>query len=59
MSRAIPWQVRVIALLVTLFIPAHLASAQNPTFSVEGVVTDAQQAVLPGVAVTLTNTATV
>ena len=34
------------------------AAGQNPTFALEGVVTDAQQAVLPGVSVTITNTAT-
>ena len=50
MSRATPWQAGVMALfLVTLFVPARAAFAQNPTFNVEGVVTDAQQAVLPGV----------
>src|SRR5438552_10448239 len=32
--------------------------AQKPTFDIEGVVTDAQQAVLPGGTVTLQNTAT-
>jgi hypothetical protein len=34
------------------------ASAQRPTFSVEGVVTDDQQAVLPGATVTIRNVAT-
>ena len=34
------------------------ASAQTPTFSIEGVVSDEQQAVLPGVSVTATNTST-
>ena len=58
MGRALPRQVRVIVLLVTLVVPTQLAFAQNPTFNVEGVVTDAQQAVLPGVVVTVTNTAT-
>jgi hypothetical protein len=33
-------------------------SAQTPTFNVEGVVTDEQQAVLPGVTVTIRNVAT-
>ena len=45
------------ALLIIL--GAHApASAQTPTFSVEGVIIDAQQAVLPGATVTITNTAT-
>jgi outer membrane receptor protein involved in Fe transport len=34
------------------------AVAQKPTFDIEGVVTDAQQGVLPGAAVTLQNVAT-
>ena len=46
-----------LAALVLLLLPAP-ARAQNPTFNIEGVVTDAQSAVLPGVAVTITNTAT-
>ena len=59
MGRVTPRQAGVLALFfVTLFVPAREALAQNPTFNVEGVVTDAQQAVLPGVAVTITNTAT-
>jgi hypothetical protein len=38
---------------------AHASAfAQTPTFSLEGVVSDAQQAVLPGATVTITNTAT-
>ena len=43
-----------------LLVPAlcHSAAGQNPTFALEGVVTDAQQAVLPGVIVTVQNTAT-
>jgi outer membrane receptor protein involved in Fe transport len=58
MARRTPWYFGVIVLLVTAFVPAGAALAQNPTFNIEGVVTDAQQAVLPGVAVTITNTAT-
>ena len=42
-----------------LVVAAHAAAlAQTPTFAVEGVVSDAQQAVLPGATVTITNTAT-
>src|SRR5437879_2214606 len=37
---------------------ASPAAAQKPTFDIEGVVTDAQQAVLPGAMVTLQNVAT-
>ena len=36
---------------------AH-AAAQTPTFAVEGIVTDEQQAVLPGATVTIRNVAT-
>ena len=36
----------------------HPAFAQNPTFALEGVVIDAQQAVLPGATVTVQNVAT-
>jgi hypothetical protein len=46
-----------IAALVFFLLPAY-AWSQNPTFNIEGVVTDAQQATLPGVAVTVANTAT-
>ena len=37
--------------------PSH-AGAQTPTFTVEGVITDEQQAVLPGATVTIHNVAT-
>ena len=51
------WRRGFAALLIAL--GAHAtAFAQTPTFSLEGVVTDAQQAVLPGATVTITNTAT-
>jgi len=42
-----------------IVLSAHApAFAQTPTFAVEGVISDAQQAVLPGATVTITNTAT-
>ena len=51
------WRRGFAALLIAL--GAHAtAFAQTPTFSLEGVVSDAQQAVLPGATVTITNTAT-
>ncbi len=46
-----------LAALVLLLLPAP-AWSQTPTFSLEGVVSDAQQAVLPGATVTITNTST-
>lgn len=45
------------AAVALLLLPGH-AWSQNPTFNIEGVVTDAQQATLPGVVITITNTAT-
>ena len=56
---------RVLAVLGCLAIVAagdllspSVVLAQKPTFDVEGVITDAQQAVLPGATVTLQNAAT-
>lgn len=51
------WSCGVAALLIALSVHAP-AAAQTPTFTVEGVVSDAQQAVLPGATVTITNTST-
>jgi hypothetical protein len=51
------WQRGLAALVIVLGVNG-LAFAQTPTFSIEGVVSDAQQAVLPGATVTITNTAT-
>src|SRR4051812_28530472 len=51
------WRRALGALLLALLAYAP-ASAQTPTFSIEGVVSDEQQAVLPGVSVTVTNTST-
>ena len=48
----------VLSLVASFLVAPRAAFAQNPTFAIEGVVTDAQQAVLPGVAVTIRNTAT-
>jgi hypothetical protein len=48
-----------ILLFAFLFIAAvRPAIAQNPTFAVEGIVEDAQQAVLPGATVTIQNVST-
>src|SRR5688572_7052718 len=54
------WRRYAVGVLLVLFgIGAHSAAfAQNPTFNLEGVVTDAQQAVLPGATVTVQNIAT-
>src|SRR6185503_14651733 len=51
------WRRGFAALLIALAACAA-ASAQTPTFSIEGVVSDEQQAVLPGVSVTVTNAST-
>ena len=50
-----PWKnwMRGFAVLLLLLVTARGTFAQNPTFNVEGVVTDAQQAVLPGATVTI------
>ena len=55
-----PWKhwSRGFAALLIVIGACTSAFAQTPTFAVEGVVTDAQQAVLPGATVTITNTAT-
>ena len=47
---------RVCLLALTLAVAAP-AAAQKPTFDLEGLVTDAQQGVLPGATVTLQNVA--
>ena len=52
------WRYGVAVLLIVLVGASRPVLAQNPTFSLEGVVSDAQQAVLPGATVTITNTAT-
>src|SRR5918999_1172138 len=48
----------VVSLAVLVFGATLPAFAQNPTFAIEGVVEDAQQAVLPGATVTVQNVAT-
>ena len=48
----------IAVLLLTIGGAPHAALAQTPTFNIEGVVTDAQEAVLPGATVTIQNTAT-
>src|SRR5262245_13567305 len=49
---------RTCCFLIGLIILAVPAAAQKPTFDLEGLVTDAQQGVLPGATVTLHNVAT-
>jgi outer membrane receptor protein involved in Fe transport len=49
---------RILLALVLLLSAAGRGAAQNPTFALEGVVEDAQQAVLPGATVTVANVAT-
>ena len=52
-----PHTALLVVLLLVVLVPVR-ALAQTPTFNIEGVVTDAQQAVLPGVTVTVRNVAT-
>jgi len=52
-----PW-LHPLILTLLLCLPSLPAFAQTPTFNVEGVVTDEQQAVLPGVTITMRNVAT-
>src|SRR5215510_10872642 len=53
-----PYRCTAFLLFVLLAAGASTALAQNPTFAIEGVVLDAQQAVLPGASVTITNVST-
>ena len=48
----------VLGFLSVAFLAERPALAQKPTFEIEGVVLDAQQAVLPGVTVTIQNVST-
>ncbi len=48
----------VARLCLLVLVVAAPAAAQKPTFDIEGIVTDAQQGVLPGATVTLQNVAT-
>ena len=48
----------ILAILVAVLLVARPALAQKPTFDIEGVVLDAQQAVLPGATVTIQNVST-
>lgn len=52
------WRRYVAILLVVVSGASSRAFAQNPTFSVEGIVTDTQQAVLPGATFTIQNVST-
>jgi hypothetical protein len=58
MTNALRWRLRFVVYLVVVTSTIAPAFAQNPTFAVEGVVTDAQQAVLPGATVTIRNVST-
>ena len=53
--RAVARCLLVLACLTAIAAPA---AAQKPTFDIEGIVSDAQQGVLPGATVTLKHTAT-
>ena len=50
--------IALLALLLWVAPALDPAFAQTPTFTIEGVISDAQQAVLPGVSVTVRNVAT-
>ena len=50
------WVVVLVLSLTSLAVPA-ITVAQTPTFNVEGVISDEQQAVLPGASVTIRNVA--
>lgn len=50
--------VKWLVVLSTVLVAPRLAFAQTPTFSVEGIVADEQDSVLPGVTVTIRNVAT-
>src|SRR3954452_9803603 len=54
----VPFIGRVCVLVCVAVALAAPAAAQKPTFDIEGVVSDAQQGVLPGATVTLRNVAT-
>jgi len=58
MSVPLDWKYLLAVFLVMVVGTNRAVLAQNPTFALEGVVTDAQQAVLPGVTVTVQNTST-
>src|SRR5262249_33978662 len=58
-TQAAARRVRIMTCIAALaLVFAAPAAAQKPTFDVEGVVSDAQQGVLPGATVTLRNMAT-
>jgi hypothetical protein len=57
--RTLSWRLSLaVCCLIALPAAIHPAAAQNPTFALEGVVVDAQQAVLPGATVTVQNVST-
>jgi hypothetical protein len=55
--RYLSWRLAVVLGCSFLVSAVSPAAAQNPTFALEGVVVDAQQAVLPGASVTVQNAA--
>jgi outer membrane receptor protein involved in Fe transport len=56
--RSVPVRLFVVGCLFLLPVAIQSAAAQTPTFALEGVVFDAQQAVLPGASVTVENLST-
>jgi outer membrane receptor protein involved in Fe transport len=58
MRGSLKWRYGFVALVIVLAGASRPAFAQNPTFALEGVVLDGQQAVLPGATVTVQNVAT-
>jgi hypothetical protein len=58
MRNLLTWRFGLAVLVLLISGAGRAAFAQNPTFALEGLVMDAQQAVLPGATVTAQNTST-